>query len=105
MPAIDIDHRAFRKTFRSILIEIVETNGNPCLSRSHALNHSMVDRRPGVDNLLLGTNAEVLFEALPVHDCSVIFDLNQFAGHSDVDFSGVGIIGIIDQLPEELDTL
>jgi len=35
------------------------------------------------------------------HAYPIVLDLNEFIGHFDLNQCGIGIIGVIDQLPDE----
>gem|GEM_PF-2750620 len=65
----------------------------------------MKKRRSRFVHLFRRTDIEILLQTSPVHSCAIVFHLNHLIGHPDFDLCGVGIIGIVDHLPDELNAL
>src|SRR5919106_1325278 len=59
--------------------------------------------RLGAEKFFLGADDEILLESFQVHAGSVVLYRDGFGGDDYPNFCGIGIVGIVDQLADELD--
>lgn len=57
----------------------------------------------GVDNFFIGTDNKILFQSIQIHPHAIILNGDLFRSDFDMNICCICIIGIVDELSQELD--